>query len=216
VFEPYLEFLHRPDLLLEALSRGEDLVDAAYYALPVLSWQSIVVGDPLYRPFAVSLSTQVKDLAALPPQTAGYAAIREMNLLDASGRDAVDAGKAAMKTAPNLALALALAKRLQSSGNVDGAAWLVRDAAGSAPSSPGNWELLREAAAFLAANGRSAEAIEVYKKLLEIDAIPPSVRSYWLVEARQVALGAGDAAQAADWQDEIARLVEKSLSGDKP
>jgi len=218
VFEPYLEFLHRPDLLLEALSRGDDLVDAAYFSLPVLSWQSIVVGDPLYRPFAVALSRQVRELASLPAQTAGYAAIREMNLLDAAGKkaDAIEAGKAAMKTAPNLALALAVAVRLQSSGNRDGAAWMVRDAAASAPSSSGNWELLREAAAFLAANGRSAEAIEVYKKLLEIDAIPAPVRSYWLVEARQVALGAGDAAQAADWQDEINRMVEKSLSGDKP
>ena len=77
------------------MSRGEDLVDAAYYALPVLSWQSIVIGDPLYRPFAVPLSAQMKDSAALPPKLAGYAVIRRMNLLDAAGRkaEAIDAGQ---------------------------------------------------------------------------------------------------------------------------
>ncbi|HEY1763971.1 MAG TPA: TIGR03790 family protein, partial [Opitutaceae bacterium] len=36
VFEPYLEYLHRPDLFMAALARGEDLADAAYYALPML------------------------------------------------------------------------------------------------------------------------------------------------------------------------------------
>lgn len=52
VYEPYLGFLHRPDLLLRALARGDTFGDAAYYAEPVLSWQAIAIGDPLYRPFA--------------------------------------------------------------------------------------------------------------------------------------------------------------------
>ena len=44
VYEPYLEYTHRPDYLLRALSRGRTLGDAAYFALPVLSWQSILIG----------------------------------------------------------------------------------------------------------------------------------------------------------------------------
>ncbi len=51
VFEPYLQFTHRPDLLVRAFLRGDTLAEAAYYALPALSWQAILVGDPLYRPF---------------------------------------------------------------------------------------------------------------------------------------------------------------------
>lgn len=51
VFEPDLNLLHRPDLLVAALARGQNFGDAAYYALPALSWQAIAVGDPLYRPF---------------------------------------------------------------------------------------------------------------------------------------------------------------------
>jgi len=51
VWEPYLEFSHRPDLLIQALARGWSWGDAAYFALPALGWQAVAVGDPLYRPF---------------------------------------------------------------------------------------------------------------------------------------------------------------------
>ncbi|HMD61680.1 MAG TPA: TIGR03790 family protein [Opitutaceae bacterium] len=215
VFEPYLEFTHRPDMLLDALARGENLVDAAYFALPVLSWQSIVIGDPLYRPFAVSVSAQMKNLSALPPQLAGYAVIRRMNLLDAGGKkaEAIEAGKAGMREAPNLALALALSARLDASGLGKEAVWMVKDAAATAGPSSGNWEVVREAASFLAAHGRSAEAIDVFRALFANDAIPSDVRSSWLVEARRVALEAGDTSQAAQWREELSRAVEKSIGG---
>lgn len=51
VFEPYLDYTHRPDLLMRALGRGKCFGDAVYYALPALSWQGVAIGDPLYRPF---------------------------------------------------------------------------------------------------------------------------------------------------------------------
>lgn len=215
VYEPYLEFLHRPDLLVEALARGEDLVDAAYYALPALSWQSIVIGDPLYRPFAVPLSAQMRNLSALPPRLAGYAVIRRMNLLDAEGRkaEAIEAGKAGMKEVPNLALALALARRLDSAGMGNEAAGELEGSAALAGTTSDNWEVMREAALFLAAHRRFAEAIDLFRSLFSIDAIPSDVRSSWLVEARQVALDSGDAVQAAEWKQEISQAVEKSLSG---
>lgn len=51
VYEPYLPLTHHFDLFNERLMAGYTLVEAAYMALPVLSWQNIVLGDPLYRPF---------------------------------------------------------------------------------------------------------------------------------------------------------------------
>lgn len=204
VYEPYLEYVHRPDLLLEALARGDDLVDAAYYALPVLSWQSIVIGDPLYRPFAVPLDAQVKALAALPPQLAGYVAMRQMNLLDAGGRhaEAIAAGRAALRRAPGLALALSLGRRLQKVGDKEAAAWMVKDAADTQVLGPGDWELVSESAVFLAEHGRSGEAIELYRRLFDIDGLPPAAKVGWLAQARQVALASGDTAQAAEWSAE--------------
>ncbi len=211
VYEPYLEFLHRPDLLLEALVRGENLADAAYYSLPSLSWQSIVIGDPLYRPFVVPLAAQLKNLSGLPPQLAGYAVIRRMNLLDSQNQKdlALETGRDAMKETPSLALALALAPRLDAAGLTSQSVWMLKDAVDSAGTAPGDWELMREAGQFLDAHGRSAEAIDMYRKLFENEQLPPANRKLWLAEAYKVALDAGDTGQTAQWKDELARLSGK-------
>ena len=211
VFEPYLEYLHRPDFFMAALARGDDLVDAAYYALPVLSWQSILVGDPLYRPFKVPLSEQAGKLASLPPQLAGYAVIRQMNLLDADGRqtEAIAAGKAGMKAVPSLALALALARRIDATGNKEEATWIIRSATDSTEVSSSGWELVCEAATLLSADKKPAEAIDLYRRLFDSDAIPEAIRSVWLEEASRVAIEGGDTGQAAEWREERGRLDRK-------
>lgn len=52
VYEPYLEFTPDIEVLFAYLMKSQStLGEAAYSALPTLSWQSTVVGDPLYRPF---------------------------------------------------------------------------------------------------------------------------------------------------------------------
>jgi uncharacterized protein (TIGR03790 family) len=51
VFEPYLEMTHHFDLFHERLLAGYTVVEAAYMSVPVLSWQNVVLGDPLYRPY---------------------------------------------------------------------------------------------------------------------------------------------------------------------
>jgi uncharacterized protein (TIGR03790 family) len=47
VAEPYLIFNPRPDQLFPAYYSGRNLAESYYLAIPVLSWQNIVVGDPL-------------------------------------------------------------------------------------------------------------------------------------------------------------------------
>jgi uncharacterized protein (TIGR03790 family) len=46
-YEPYLSACARPDYLLPAYHQGRNLVESYYIALPFLSWQGVVVGDPL-------------------------------------------------------------------------------------------------------------------------------------------------------------------------
>ena len=41
----------RPQILFPAYFKGLSLVEAFYLAMPVLSWQTVVVGDPLCAPF---------------------------------------------------------------------------------------------------------------------------------------------------------------------
>ena len=52
VNEPYLDTSIRPDILFPAYFAGFNLAEAFYLALPALSWQSVVIGDPLCAPFA--------------------------------------------------------------------------------------------------------------------------------------------------------------------
>ena len=52
VNEPYLQAFPIPELFFKLLTEGRlSLVECYYLSLPVLSWQMILVGDPLYRPF---------------------------------------------------------------------------------------------------------------------------------------------------------------------
>jgi uncharacterized protein (TIGR03790 family) len=47
VYEPYLQFTPRPNLLLPAYYRGRNLAESYYLAIPMLGWMNIVIGDPL-------------------------------------------------------------------------------------------------------------------------------------------------------------------------
>jgi len=52
VYEPYLHLTHHLDVFHDRLLRGFSLIEAAWMAMPCTSWQGVVIGDPLYRPFA--------------------------------------------------------------------------------------------------------------------------------------------------------------------
>jgi len=47
VYEPYLEYTPRPNILLPAYYHGRNLAESYYLAIPALSWMNIVIGDPL-------------------------------------------------------------------------------------------------------------------------------------------------------------------------
>jgi uncharacterized protein (TIGR03790 family) len=208
VFEPYLQLTHQPQLLLRALARGATLAEAAFYALPALSWQAILIGDPLYRPFAVPFDQQWKNLSHLPAGLAGYAALRRMHQLDAANQrdEATALARIAQHDAPSLAVGVALAHRLRDAGDHDGAA----RALGFAPllkSFPTDqWALAREAALVLETSGRPAQAVDVWRNLFSDGAMPRELRVPWLRDARQSALAAKDTAQADAWAEELDRL----------
>jgi uncharacterized protein (TIGR03790 family) len=47
VYEPYLQFTPRPNIVLPAYYHGRNLAESFYLGIPLLSWMNIVVGDPL-------------------------------------------------------------------------------------------------------------------------------------------------------------------------
>lgn len=51
VYEPYLHLTHDLGLLHQRMMEGHSWVEACWMAMPVCSWQGVVLGDPLYQPF---------------------------------------------------------------------------------------------------------------------------------------------------------------------
>ena len=87
VAEPYLEFTPNPAMFLERWGYvGMTLGEAATAAHPVLSWQTVVVGDPLYRPFGRLLADDGKRLDAANDPSTAYALVRNANLQLMAGR----------------------------------------------------------------------------------------------------------------------------------
>lgn len=60
VYEPFLGATHRFDLFVDRLLDGYTVAEAAWMSMSVLSWQGVVFGDPLYRPYARMKSMDVK------------------------------------------------------------------------------------------------------------------------------------------------------------
>lgn len=62
VDEPYFDASIRPDVLFPAYVSGRNLAESFYAAMPYLSWQTLIVGDPLCTPFPrPSLSAEAID-----------------------------------------------------------------------------------------------------------------------------------------------------------
>jgi uncharacterized protein (TIGR03790 family) len=147
VAEAYLAGAIRPEILFPTYLAGFNLVEAFYLAIPTLSWQTVVVGDPLCAPFGRKpLSREqleeVTDAATgLPalfakrrlaaflatnrdvPESAGSLVVRAQTLL---GRGDQVGGRRALEEAVRLApravgLMVVLAQLDQEAGD-DGAA----------------------------------------------------------------------------------------------
>jgi len=198
VFEPYLQFTHRPDLLLEALGRGLSVGDAAYYALPVLSWQAIFVGDPLYRPFRVSLAEQVGPASRLPPSLAAYAQIREAIRLEQQSGPSAALGylRQVQRDHPSLPVAWRLAQAQLAAGQADAAIDTLA-VLRVLPQIPAEyWRLGEESAALMAARGARATALQAYAVLARSPYPSVDAQRAMLHEARKLAEAGLDYAAA--------------------
>jgi uncharacterized protein (TIGR03790 family) len=52
VYEPYLQLTAHLNIFNDRLLHGFTFAESAYMSIQTLSWQSVMVGDPLYRPYA--------------------------------------------------------------------------------------------------------------------------------------------------------------------
>ena len=52
VYEPYLQFTAQLNVFNDRLLHGFTFAESAYMSVQALSWMTVMVGDPLYRPYA--------------------------------------------------------------------------------------------------------------------------------------------------------------------
>jgi uncharacterized protein (TIGR03790 family) len=208
VFEPYLQLSEHPELLVQALARGATLGDAAYYALPALSWQAVVIGDPLYRPFKVSLEEQQKNLAALPADAAPYVVIRAAKLLERQGRmtDARGAVLVGLQHHPSLALLLFQAQLAVRAHDTAEAKQSLEFLAQLSAYRPEEWAMVREAAQLLAKNDARETALKIYSSLAQTPAPGRAAERAMVLEAWETAKAAGDAPRAAGFEEMLREL----------
>ena len=92
VDEPYLG--GTPDMAVfvsRFIYYGFTLGEAAYASQPVLSWQTTVVGDPLYRPFGGNPELVHKQLVEGHNKLAEWSFLRMVNLAVANGKPMIEA-----------------------------------------------------------------------------------------------------------------------------
>jgi uncharacterized protein (TIGR03790 family) len=64
VYEPYLQLTAHLDTFNDRLLHGFTFAESAYMSIQALSWMSVMVGDPLYRPYATWFQIEPKGEAA--------------------------------------------------------------------------------------------------------------------------------------------------------
>ncbi|MEZ5276607.1 MAG: TIGR03790 family protein [Opitutaceae bacterium] len=166
VYEPYLQLTHNLGLFFEKLESGGTAGEAAWYALPGQSWQAILVGDPLYRPFLRRFDDQwaKRDAATVGAQ---YLVLRQANLLEKDGnrREADRLLDGAASERGTLGLALAYRRVLEREDSPDDSRIEDLVVSASGELRPDEWGLGLEILDWLNRNGRRLEAITVGENL---------------------------------------------------
>jgi uncharacterized protein (TIGR03790 family) len=158
VDEPFLDATIRPEILFPAYASGRNLAEAYYAAMPYLSWQTLIIGDPLCAPFphaplaTLAIDPGLDSATELP----GFFAKRRLATFPSLNKDAValfvraesrrarkdpagvrQALEAAVTVEPRFTIArLQLAAAAQEAGDYDRAITQFRAILGYAPNDP--------------------------------------------------------------------------------
>jgi len=157
VYEPYLDGTARPEVLFPAYRAGYTLAESFYMALPHISWQAVVVGDPLLAPFG-PVANRPAPVSGIP-----YFLERRVRLLES------------MESTPEMVRTLAVTYAEQAIDKAEGkqldeALALARRAATLKPHEP---VVLYALGLVHEARREHAQAEETFRKLIRIDSTSP-------------------------------------------
>lgn len=99
VDEPFLQATPNIAVLLGKLARGHNLGEAYLAATPTLSWQNILIGDPLYRPFVPNLLERAREMFRTNSPLLPWAVVQTVNFQVVGGTN-VDVAIRALEQMP--------------------------------------------------------------------------------------------------------------------
>ena len=199
VYEPYLQFTHRPDLFMEMLLKGSSFGEAIAYCTPRWSWMAVAIGDPLYRPFSVNLDKQL-DLIDGTKRSA-YVVLRELLRLEkeASQEVALNFAKEQFVKKPSLVLSYSLAQLYQKCGESENALEVLKLIRFLSVFSIDERVLAQKIADLLHQLGDSDLAYTVYLKLINSHDNPKPLKVQLLESGVLLARSIGNLKQAEQW-----------------
>ena len=169
VYEPYLGYTPNVAFFMEALARGYTFGEAAWAAQPALSWQTTVIGDPLYCPFSQSLQRLHAELARTHNPLDEWAYLRLANLALVRGARKAEVSvllENLDQTTNSAVLTEKLADLYDALGKPSSAILTYQRALDLKPSPEQRIRLRLALGDKLPAQDRDAEAVEDYQKLL--------------------------------------------------
>jgi uncharacterized protein (TIGR03790 family) len=169
VYEPYLAGTPNVAVFLQMFGNGFTFGEAAWAAQPVLSWQTTVIGDPLYRPFGKSPQRLHFELSHAHNPLNEWSYLRLVNLGLARGARMTEMSEILenLDAATNSAvLTEKLADLYDAQGKPSSAILTYQNALKLNPSPEQRIRLRLTLGDKLQAQNRDAEAVENYQKLL--------------------------------------------------
>jgi uncharacterized protein (TIGR03790 family) len=170
VYEPYLSMTPNVALFLRAFASGSTFGEAAWAAQPALSWQTTVVGDPLYRPFGKSLQLSHVELVRQHNQLIEWSHLRVVDLALAHGAPVVQLVnylENISATINSAVLTEKLANLYATQGKPSSAIDTYKSALRLNPSPEQRIRIRLTLGGKLAAADRTTDAIDNYKQLLK-------------------------------------------------
>jgi hypothetical protein len=173
-----------------------------------LSWKGVVIGDPLYRPFALDAGAQWARRADLPSAAEPYARIRHLRLLEGTGdrAGAIALGLSGMRQNPSLPLALTLADLQLAAADAPGARRTLGVFAGLPKWREVDRPLVLAAAQSLGRAQDAPAACRLLQRLLADASLPVAFRRPALRQAIELAIAAREPSLVSKWKSESALL----------
>lgn len=206
--EPFLGLSHHVNIFFALLADGARLGDAAYAAMPGLSWQAIVLGDPLYTPFKADLLNQLaRVFEEAPDPYDSYVILRAINMaLAGNDQDRAKAlARRSMYTIPSPAVGLRAAQLHLELDEPE----LARNFLGFTRYlqrfTSTDWMLMGEVAGLLHRLQDTRAALELIERVLSSQGMPARVERRLLSQAIQYADMTGETEKALRFR---ARLEE--------